>query len=194
VGGFFNIGRIELVDEDPPYGVQKNRGWDIAATKDGGDFTASGRIDGPDEKGYFWIVDASEAQLSSDEVDDLMRQKAALDGYQVVQHVPQDPGAAGKRAGEHFIRVLSGYPVVVEPVTGSKEIRARPLASMIGAGRVKMKRGWWNKIVLDRFLGFPKGPDDVVDALADAYNMATRGSGQGGDILSGGKRDDLDLR
>jgi predicted phage terminase large subunit-like protein len=121
--------------------------------------------------GVIWITDMVRGQWDTDEVDRQIRLTAGLDGHGVSIHGPQDPGAAGKKAGLGFIRLLLGFNVNVEPVSGHKQTRARGLSAQVNAGNVKMVKGNWNKAVIEEMRTFPVGKnDDIIDAASDATN------------------------
>ncbi|HAS16413.1 MAG TPA: terminase, partial [Nitrospiraceae bacterium] len=72
------------------------------------------------------------------------------------------------------VKELAGYTVKTLPVTGSKEVRATPLASQAQAGNVKLVRGLWNEAFLLEAENFPEGKfKDQVDAAADAFDELT---------------------
>ncbi|WP_313956180.1 phage terminase large subunit [Mesorhizobium amorphae] len=90
--------------------------------------------------------------------------------------MPQDPGAAGKSDAATKIKLLAGYSVKAEPISGDKATRARPASAQAEAGNVKLVRGSWNETFLDEVCSFPNGQfDDQVDAFADALNELALG-------------------
>jgi predicted phage terminase large subunit-like protein len=90
--------------------------------------------------------------------------------------VEQEPGSGGLESAQATVRMLAGYPVFAEKVTGSKETRAEPLAAQCEAGNVKILRAAWNGDFLDEILAFPSSRyTDQVDACAGGFNkLATR--------------------
>ena len=166
-GDFFKVGALEIVDAAPA-SLYSARAWDLGATEGGGDYTAGVRI-GANE-GLFYVEDVHRGRWGPDTADGEIRQMAALDGRRVAIRGPQDPGAAGKRDAKHFVRMLAGYDVRTEPVSGDKMTRARAFASQCNAGNVRLVRGPWNKAFIDELRAFPHGRnDDQVDAAADAF-------------------------
>jgi predicted phage terminase large subunit-like protein len=70
--------------------------------------------------------------------------------------------------------MLSGHNLIKINPTGSKEVRAEPVASQVNAGNVKMLKCEWNRTALNEIRTFPIGShDDIVDCLADAFNNLT---------------------
>lgn len=174
------------VVEALPAGGKFVRGWDLASTKDGGDFTVGvlmcqvGRI--------YYVVDIVRFRGSPAEVDAALVNTAAQDvalygpsNYRI--RLPQDPGQAGKSQKSAHAALLAKYVFRIMPVTGDKPTRARPLASQVEAGNVKMLKAPWNNTFLDEIGMFPNaGFDDQVDAAADAYNELVGTAGTGGII------------
>lgn len=172
-GGLFRVGAIEIVDVLPP--VEKwARGWDFAGSKKTKgtepDWTARVRI-GRIRGGGFVIADAERRRETPGEVRQWVLNTASQDGADTAIRLPQDPGQAGKAQAEDFVKALAGYPVRALPVTGSKETRAKPFASQVEVGAVKLLRAPWNDPFLEELGMFPAGShDDQVDAAADAFN------------------------
>jgi predicted phage terminase large subunit-like protein len=167
-GARFKVSMIEIVDAIPA-GLKKARAWDMGASLDG-DLSSGGKMEGPDQDGIYYITDVVRGQWEPSERNRVIRQTAELDGKEVRIRGPQDPGAAGKESAQTFVRLLAGFNVHTEPVSGDKELRADPLVAQVNAGNVKMLRGDWNRPVLEVLRQFPNGKhDDDVDALADAF-------------------------
>ncbi len=168
-GAFFKVGMLEIADAAPA-GMREWRGWDMGASAGAGDYTAGVRI-GLDTDGRYWVADVVRGQWSTDERNRIIRQTAELDGQAVRIHGPQDPGAAGKDAALAFTRLLAGYAVKTEPVSGDKSVRADPFSAQVNAGNVRLVRGAWNRAFIEELRTFPLGThDDQVDAVADAFN------------------------
>jgi predicted phage terminase large subunit-like protein len=168
-GDVFKPSLIQIA-EALPAGLGGVRAWDLAATKNGGDWTVGARV-AIDPTGIVWIIDIKRERLDTNERDALMLQTAQIDGKSVKIRVPQDPGQAGKSQVLSMLRLLMGYTVKAEPVTGSKVVRASPFSSQVNVGNVRMLKGEWNTAVIEELRTFPNGAtDDIVDALADAFN------------------------
>lgn len=167
-GGFFKRGWFEIVDHAPE-GLAV-RGWDQAATADGGDWSAGVLLRrAPD--GVLYVCDVIRGQWDTGHRDRMIAGTAQADGREVRIQGEQEPGAAGKDAARAFARLLEGYIFGVKPASGDKTIKAGPFASQAEAGRVKLVRGPWNGAYLDELTSFPTGRhDDQVDATAIAYN------------------------
>lgn len=172
-GGMFKVEKLALVDA-LPVGVRWARGWDFAATIPAPgkrpDWTVGGLL-GQTEDGRFVIADINRFQGSPLDVEQALKNTAAADGEEVPISGPKDPGQAGVAQALRFTQMLAGYDVEFTPETGSKVVRAKPLAAQVEAGNVIMLRASWNKNLKDELAMFPNGlHDDQVDALSRAFN------------------------
>lgn len=177
-GRFFHVDKLGVVDA-APVGGRRGRGTDKAATAGDGDFTAGVKMLKADD-GYFYVEDSKRGQWDTGTRDREIRQTAELDGRDVTQIGEQEPGSGGKESAENFIRLLSGFPVKVEKVSGSKELRADPFSSQVNAGNVRLVRGPWNKAYIEELRMFPNGRhDDQVDASSLVFNELNGAGGSG---------------
>lgn len=179
-GGMFKRSWFDdKIKPERPKSMRGCRAWDLAATvKKAGnkpDWTAGVRMFrvGTD----YWIDHVTRMQESSGMVSKAVSSYAETDPRGTVIRLPQDPGQAGKAQAEDYIKRLSGRSVVVQPVSGDKETRARPFAIQCEAGNVYLVEGEWNEMFLSELCNFPLGAnDDMVDAAADAFNELALGS------------------
>ena len=173
-GEFFKVGKLETVEAEPA-GLRKCRGWDLAASKGAGAYTAGVQV-GTDDNGIYYVCDVERGQLSADDAKARLRSTAIADGQAVAIHLPQDPGQAGKAQAEQLVQFLAGFNVKAEPVTGSKETRAFSFAAQVNSGNVKMVKGDWNKAFKEELRQFPRGKfKDQVDSASDAFNELALG-------------------
>lgn len=171
-GALFRPDKIEIVDAIP-VGTRFVRGWDMAGTLNGGDWTAGGKL-GKMPDGRFIMAHISRAQ--TDAPRDLIKQTAEADGRQVKFSIPQDPGAAGKIQAADMRKFFAGFVVSITPETGDKLTRAEPFSVQVNAGNVVLLRGEWNQAYLDELRTFPLGKhDDQVDASSRAFAELTQG-------------------
>lgn len=176
-GLFFPRKDITMVESIPNDVTRWVRAWDLAATDEDeqGDpaYTASVLM-GKRKNGRYIIADITNHRLRADGVRNTMKNTAIADKskYKRVKiRIPQDPGAAGKMVAESMIKMLSGFNVKSEKVTGSKESRAEPFAAQWQAGNVDMLIAPWNELIINQYESFPEGKfKDLVDAGADAFN------------------------
>lgn len=166
-----------VVDQPPAAGdiVKSVRAWDEAATepKPGTDPDyLVGLYMSKTKEGEYYIHDIRRARLTPKEGDDLILQTAHVDGRHVSVRIEQEPGSAGVKRIDYLQRhVLAGFDFRGERTTGSKEIRANPVASMAEAGHIKLVRGPWISDFLNEVEIFPtpKMHDDQVDAMSLAF-------------------------
>ena len=173
-GVMFARDKATIVDALPADAVDHVRYWDKAGTQDGGKRTAGVRM--CRSGGKFYVVDVAKAQLSAERRQALMRQTAQLDGRSVRIWSEQEPGSGGKESAENDVKLLAGFMIQVERVTGDKTTRADPFAAQWQAGNVCLLRGEWNKSYLDELETFPHGAfKDQADASSGAFNKLTLG-------------------
>ena len=167
-GNMFPRDMVRIVDAAPA-GISWVRYWDKAGTEGGGCNTAGVKMGVHD--GIVYVADSRTAQLGADRRQRLMRQTAELDGKACRVWSEQEPGSGGKESAENDVKLLAGFSVAVERVTGDKVVRAEPFAAQWQAGNVRLIRGPWNAGYLDEAEAFPNGKrKDQVDASSGAYN------------------------
>jgi Terminase RNaseH-like domain len=84
-------------------------------------------------------------------------------------------GEALLGSAEAKVRLLAGFNVRTERVTGDKEVRAEPYAAQAEAGNVRLLRSRWNAAYLDELTAFPNGTyQDQVDASSGAFNKLAK--------------------
>ena len=173
-GGLFKRVWFEIVDEVPAL-ARRCRGWDTAATADGGDWTVGVRMSRTPE-GIFYIEDVLRAQLSPANVERTIKLAAQMDGTGVRIREEQEPGSAGKSVIASRAKLLAGYDYRGVPLSGDKEARARAFRAQAEAGNVKLKSAPWNEAYLAELEIFPNGPhDDQVDGSSASFNELTLG-------------------
>lgn len=167
-GSFFKVSNLEIIPAAPA-NLKTVRAWDLAASTKG-DYTVGAKL-GKDGAGLFYILDIVRGQWEPDERNRVMMQTAALDGRQTRIRLAQDPGQAGIDQIKALTRMLAGYSVKAERVSGSKTVRADGFASQVNAGNVKLIRSDWNRDLIEEFRVFDHGKhDDQIDAASDAFN------------------------
>jgi predicted phage terminase large subunit-like protein len=181
-GGLFKVGNFKAVPVKPPWNlVQKAvRYWDKAATEGGGCLSAGVlmyEMKQPEWTGpQFIVADVVYGQWSSSTRNLRMVQEAQNDGKEVYVYTEQEPGSGGKESAEITVRLLAGYKVFADKVTGSKEIRAENYAAQVEVNNVGYVINVnWNKDFLDQHEHFPTGSGfkDIVDASSGAFNLLT---------------------
>lgn len=183
-GGFFKVGMLKKIT--PAEGFERLRessivvrGWDNAATKEGGDWTAGVKIGMRRDKS-FTILHAEMLQAESEDRYATLKRVAKDDGRNTVVTNPQDPGSAGKDVAARTVRELEGYTVVIRGTSQNKQERARNFSSGVNSGMGEYvsdddlpPEKKWNKQFLRALQEFPLSTfDDPVDGGSDAYNTA----------------------
>jgi predicted phage terminase large subunit-like protein len=153
--------------------VQKSvRYWDKACTAEGGAFTA-GVLMHKCKDGTYVIEHVARGRWSALEREARIKEYTQADRIRypgVRIWIEQEPGSGGKESAEATIRNLAGYSVFADKVTGSKQVRAQPLAAQVQAGNVRLHAGRWVQAFWDECEVWPKGKfDDQVDAAAAAF-------------------------
>lgn len=175
-GNFFKpdfIGVVQSMPDVPR--IQYVRAWDLAATANGGDYTVGVKLAYDSSTRTAYIVDVVRGQYAPEDVERVILTTANNDGRQCKIRIPQDPGQAGKAQARNFVRLLQGFSVISETVSGDKETRAGAIAAQANIGNVVMINSSWNRAFIEELRLFPNGVnDDQVDALSDAYNNFVR--------------------
>lgn len=197
-GNMFNRAWFDFEREHPtPKGCRFCRYWDKAGTVGGGDYSA-GVLVMRDKDGWFWIMDVVRGRWSYGEREKVILATAEMDKLRfghVLIRIEQEPGSGGKESAQRTVKMLAAFPVQSETVTGSKEVRAQPLASQAFAGNVKVLLRPWTDDFINEITVFPIGRnDDQVDAASGAFNtLASAPSGDASGIgFPAGRRNILD--
>lgn len=170
-GGMFQEKDFVYIDsKDVPQKGVVVRGWDIAASKsDRAAYSASAKVRRTKD-GNLYIEDVRRGRWKPSELDAEILKAAEDDGTDCTQDLPQDPGAAGLIVKAHFAQLLEGYSFHITPESGSKEDRARPLASQAEAGKIHLVRAPWNRDFVKEAIVFPAGKfKDQIDATSRSY-------------------------
>ena len=132
----FNSGMFRVKGGPVPEMRRAWRAWDLAATDGDGNFTVGIKCGFAIETGEFWIIDEVRGQWATAERDSIIRRTAERDGRQTRIFLPQDPGAAGKSQLGYLGKILSGFIVKSERITGEKRTYAEGLASHGGTSGI----------------------------------------------------------
>jgi len=163
------------------------RWWDLAGTK------VSSQNKDPDwtvgallafDRGFVYVLDVKSCREESPKVEALIAETAAEDGVGVPVRMEREPGSSGKSLANMYSRnIIAGFDFAAIPSTGDKITRARPFASAVSNGNVKLVQGPWITRYLDELVAFHSekgsatGHDDQVDASSSAYSFITGISG-----------------
>ena len=180
LGSLFDRENFVIIEEsETPVWVSPKfvRFWDLAATEPSPnnpnpDWTVGAL--GAFDQGVFYLLDVRRVRAKGDKIEHLISQTAEEDGPQVAVRMEQEPGSAGKNLIDQYARyVLPGCDFIGIRSTGSKEVRAKPLAAAVANGNVRLVRNQWLTDFLDEAASFPEvcDHDDQIDATAGAFNF-----------------------
>lgn len=146
------------------------RFWDLAASKDAGDWTV-GLMLGMAADSTAYVIDVQRFRKDAADVERHIRRVAEEDGIMVPVRIEQEKSGSGKALASVYKRLLVGFDVDAKQPDGQKEARAMAVVAQQQDGRVVLLRAGWNQDLVDECAGFPKGRwDDQVDALSGAFN------------------------
>lgn len=174
-GGMFKRVWFNKIISALPNNISKFvRYWDKAGTEGGDGARTAGALLAVTRTGSIIICDVKADRLGAVEREKLIHQTAVLDKKQyghVEIWTEQEPGSGGKESAESTVRNLVGFVCKLDRVTGSKEIRAEPLASQASVGNVWLLDGAWIPEFIDEAEVFPAGKcKDKIDAAGGAFN------------------------
>jgi len=156
-----------------PQKARRVRYWDYAATAGGsGAYTAGVLI--AESNGFYTVEDVRRGRWSTHQRNQVVLRMAERDKkeYGKVQiYVEQEPGSSGVDAIKATIKLLAGYRIRGDKVSGSKDARLGPFADQAEGGFVRLLRAPWNQPYIDELLAVPNGRwRDQSDASAGAFN------------------------
>jgi predicted phage terminase large subunit-like protein len=128
---------------------------------------------GKRRNGRYVIADVTNDRLTANDVRQKIKLTAQTDHakYKRVRiRLPQDPGQAGKDQAQSYIKFLSGFNVTAVPESGSKEVRAEPMAAQWQAGNFDVLIADWNEPYFNQLESFPVSKyKDMVDGGSSAF-------------------------
>jgi len=160
------------------------RYWDVASTKDGGDYTV-GTLIGQHPRDQVWYVaDVVRGQWGPEEVAAIIKQTADVDramGRHVMIREEEEGGSSGKAVIVSRTKLLAGYDYKGIRSTGEKIIRWNPFATQVNAGNVFLLAAQWNHDFIDELAKVPGAEnDDQADSSSGAFTAIALGSGSQG--------------
>lgn len=179
---FFTISKIETVllkDFPSERCFDVVRRWDLAATPEplpgqpaDPDYTVGLKMGIVD--GILYILDMKRGRWGAGAIPAVIKEVARIDGIGTRHVIEQEPGSSGKLAVDMLMNEMAGFAVHGVLSTGKKYVRARPIATWINEGKVKLVEGDWNQAFLDELLSFSVidkeyEHDDIVDALSGGF-------------------------
>jgi phage terminase large subunit-like protein len=118
----FKPQQMPILDLLPPI-LEQVRAWDLASSAGKGDWTVSlklARVVGQNYNDMFIVTDIRRIRGAPEEVRKLVKDVAEADGYGVKIWLPRDPAQAGADQAESYIRMLIGYAVEAERMSGDR--------------------------------------------------------------------------
>ena len=173
-GVFFNTSRINYIEINAvPQNIKMCRGWDLAGTEGGGDYTA-GALCGIEANGNFYIMDLQHGQWGSDNVRAKMKACAVKDPPGCKFLFPHEPNQAGTDQKQQLEERFKQWNAKAVSTKGSKAVRAEGLQECLNLGNVYVVRAEWNIKLKKELQDFREDEshlnDDIVDALSTCYN------------------------
>lgn len=183
-GEVFNRSWFPVIDAIPSGWTSAVRFWDRAASK------ASETNRDPDwtrglllykyPDNTFLVADLKSMRDTPGQVENLIKNTASHDSYDVQIMSQQDPGSAGVAEAENFVRMLAGYHVTTQTFSKSKLTRAKPVSAQAEVGNIRVLRRPWNDEFFSELENFSPeeeqtGHDDIVDCLSGSFNGMTQG-------------------
>lgn len=198
-GSFFDRSWFAVVPE-PPEGCAWERYWDLAASRADSACYTSGVLMGRHGSGAasrYYVGDVVRGRWEPATRNEIMLRTARADAARVgfrrtwFEKPVFDKDGSASRA---VVAALAGFPVSPDNVSrsGSKEIRAEPLAGAAKAGLVALVAGSWTAAYLTEIEAFPRGQfKDQVDSSSGCFNKLSRPAGgwslggEGGSLYGG---------
>ena len=184
-GMYFRRSMFEIIEPDQlPETRRVVRAWDRAASvetpKSDPAWTAGVKIS-KDRDGNYYIEHVERFRAETSERDKRIKNIAVMDTSNIMIGLEQEPGASGKSEVYYLTEMLVGFYVKPVPPLGNKVVRALPMASMAGLGKIKVVRGYWNDAYLSELENFDGDPDpkkkkDQVDASSLGFNLLEGGA------------------
>jgi predicted phage terminase large subunit-like protein len=181
-GGIFKRAWFKVITELPVGPYRECRGWDVAATPGGGDWTAGVKIRDYYQSGIrrprFVVMDVVHEQQDSTEVDATLKLTATFDGKACRQREEREPGSAGKTVTMIRGLTMPGYDYREVIVSKDKVTRVSPFRAQCELGNVALLHGPWNQPYVDElcdFTGSTADVDDQVDGSGCSFNELMTG-------------------
>lgn len=156
------------------------RVWDLAATKDGGDFTVGMKL-AVDEQDNLYVLDVWRAKEDPETVEAKVRSTAELDGNHVTVLIEQERQGSGKTVLDVYRRRLLGYTLKPANPDGKKAERAKPANEYQGMGRCILPEradfDWVEPFIRELGAFEHQKVDDQVDAFAYGFRELIAGGG-----------------
>jgi predicted phage terminase large subunit-like protein len=193
-GGIFDEDNFQSITEEGLASASIERSvryWDKAGTDGGGAYTVGVLVHLLTD-GRFVVADVCRGQWSYAKREARMKAVCSIDfdragskrkKYEI--HYEQEPGSGGKESAERTrenlltnkdgtASALTACKIVIDRVTGSKEVRAEPYAVQVENHNVYVLQQPWTAAFIEEHSLFPNGTyKDQIDATAGAVVALT---------------------
>ncbi len=187
-GAMFDTSKIKI-EEVAPAMVRLVIGFDKAATKDAGAYSA-GVLWGEDKVGEWWVLHVVRGQWGPTARESVIKQTVQMaykgafgkligrrsEKTHVEVVIEKEGGSGGVESSDNSIRNLRGFDVTGKRVSGKKEERAWYMASQVGIqDNVHVLNREWTLEFLSELRFFPHGKyKDQCDAASLAFNRISK--------------------
>lgn len=183
--------------ESKGYTVKWARYWDMASTKEAGDYTSGALCFWIKETDRFFIMNIKRGQWSPGKAEAMFVRYTKLDYNNYAPYtvgMEREPGSSGVYSIRHFQKLLregdDSISVTLKefPATQSKMLNAQPFTAASESGKVYILddaeedphyrsedggKGWVGDF-FDEIEDFPEGAhDDMIDSVTGAYKLLT---------------------
>lgn len=165
-----------------------SRWWDMASSKNVGDYTCGPRMILNSKTGETTIDDLVRGQFGPHKAESIFKTTSEIDLRTFPNMrigMEEEPGSSGKYSIRHFQGILDQVNASVRiahesaATKGSKLLNAQPYLAHVETGRAGLREAGWNQAFLDEFEMFPEGlNDDQVDGSGGAYRLCRNMIGQ----------------
>lgn len=167
---------------DTPHNFKVGRYWDMASTKNSGDYTVGARGILSIRTGQLVLDNIVRGQWNATKAEAMFKSVTEQDFRQFGTFqvgMEEEPGSSGKYSVRHFQTILdsvnASYRIQAENAAskGSKLLAAGPYVAAIEKGHISLLQNQvWNQEYLDEVEVFPEGlHDDQVDATSGLYRL-----------------------
>jgi len=166
-----------------PSNFKVSRWWDMASTKNAGDYTCGTRLILNIKTQETTLDHLVRGQFGPAKAEAIFKTTSDIDLRTFPKNLgigmEEEPGASGKYSVRHFQEILNtvnnSARITHESAAtkGSKLLNAQPYLAHVETRRAGILEAGWNQDFLDEMESFPEGMhDDQVDSVSGAYRLA----------------------
>lgn len=161
------------IDATPRLVVARARGWDLAATAGEDAKETVGTKMAVTWEGLYVVEHVVWGKWLPGERDKVIASTAAADGKGTRIIIEEEGGSGGIAQSHALVKMLAGYDVIPQKVTGDKFVRAGAYAAQAGIKNVALLRGApWVETYIDRLFASRVGAKllDFMDSSSLVFN------------------------